>query len=191
MKQKKPVFLKTFSECTIAELRAMPLGDVFSLFFREVTEMFHGDRVRKHHGRVKGAKKRDDEQISKTKHNSIPRLSIPFPKVQAPRLHLNLAGFTEAMKRVFTIGPVQEEPAPPRVKKPKTKKVKKSETVVFSKLASEEESKGEPQDTKQIPAATVTSTATSHDTNEPDEVLDGTEADPQPELEHPHITQIH
>lgn len=130
-KAKKPAFLKTFSEFTIAELRAMPLRDIFSLFFREVTHTFNSQPSRKKTSRSHRVKKNVKQPILIAK----VKPTFPMPVVRAPQFHVNTTGFSEAMKRVFTIGPVKTD-ADHEKQTVKSEKDEKPETVVFSKSSS-------------------------------------------------------
>jgi hypothetical protein len=127
-RDKKPAFLKTFSEFTIAELRAMPLSEICSLFFREVTHTFGSKPKKRSHRVKKNAKK--PILIAKVK----PTFKLPL--VHAPQLHVNTTGFSEAMKRVFTIGPVKADADQPKQGTGKNDENEESETVVFSKSSS-------------------------------------------------------
>lgn len=126
----KPVFLKTFAELTIDELRSMPLHRVFALFFREITSTVTdgSSKVKAKPKKSATVKKKPDKPILTAKLKPSP-------------------GFTEAMKRVFTPGPIANYEM--KRKELLTKSAEKtgehqkndkkhSETVVFPKQNSEE-----------------------------------------------------
>jgi hypothetical protein len=174
---KKPAFLKTFSEFTTDELRRMPFLHVLSLFFQEVSTTFTSRRVEIKVTKGSVAKKNTEKSFLTAKKKtkaafSFPKLTFPkvtlhlqLPKIRIPKLHLkiptlpkpslrlrvpkishphfkkpvlhkpnfkiNTVGFTEAMKRVFTPGPVTLYEAGQK-KTPGVEKKNETETVVFS-----------------------------------------------------------
>jgi hypothetical protein len=131
-KEKKPAFLKTFSEFTIAELRTMPVGHVFSLFLEEVSRTFSNAPKKQAQKRQQRAKKNAENPIL----TAEVKPAFKMPVMHAPQFHVNTTGFSEAMKRVFTIGPVKADGQNRKRAVGKTEKNGKTETVVFSKSSS-------------------------------------------------------
>ena len=126
-RREKPEILKTFTEFTIEELRMMPMRRVLSLFSKEVRATFRGQSVRQAPKKKTVKKNATEPILTASIKPSSHRLVL-----HAPRITFPTQGFQQAMKRVFTPGPIKmvnvgkEEAG-------KQGKHQKKETVVFTK----------------------------------------------------------
>lgn len=100
----KPIFLKTFSELTIQELRSLPVSQILSLFFQEVTATFTTTPVVKVK-KARPAKKKVTKHIltarikpPKVKPFASFRITLPYQKIQNIQV-------TELLKRIFVVEP--------------------------------------------------------------------------------------
>lgn len=96
---KKPDFLKTFSDFTIAELRSMPVRDLMSLFVAEVKSTFS-------EGKPVASTPKTNKK-TRAKRGAKQKVTKPTGRsISLPRLHFPTQSLSSAVKRIFTFRPV-------------------------------------------------------------------------------------
>lgn len=109
----------------------MPLHQLFSLFFQEIGFTFTEREVVQKRKKSHKSKKNTEQPILTGSAKKLPRLSLKTPQFHPPDFsHVRTSGFTKAMKRVFTPGPVKKNT---EGKKPALidEKNAEQETIVF------------------------------------------------------------
>lgn len=129
--KKKPAFLKTFSEFTIAELRAMPLRRVLTLFTTELQSTFtRPTDLPKPKTKQRGLKKTKQIKSSRKVPLSSPLKTLK--RIISSRAVVPPADENTQKTLVQTIDVEQVNEQPKKEKRNKRKNDAFSETVVFS-----------------------------------------------------------